>query len=243
MPAGTSISSQAEDPLGARRLVTTEAILVTPPTIVALQGRRSGGAPEDLLPRARRALSLGFPLSPSSGGGAEVRVAVAGRLGGGGGGAARGSLVVPGWGAGAAYADFGPWELWSDRDVEWRGSGARRGADDAALLREVGAALRGRSTPGPGELLLPHRRGGRRAGQPARWWLRLARPHDDAAGVRIVRAVSAQVIGVTASARVVPEGGGVEVAAEAAVAEPSWRAPSPLMTSQRLPFRLELAPR
>lgn len=264
MPAGTSVALRGSSPNDRLRLVTSEAVVLSPPAIVALEGARSTGATEDLLPRARRGLSLGFPLRQSSEGGQGIRIALGGRLVG----AVLRIMLwsTPDGALGAPESDVGSWEVWSDSDLAWLGSGATRGILGGAELQGVeqsGVRAEALQRPGPRteELILPHSSARLDLRRPSRWWLRMF-PLGSAAGyVGVVRAVSVEVQGVVVGAHLVSESGPAAIdpasVSSASPAEEDSRAadssagsaeaPRPAasarMVAKRLPFRLVGLPR
>jgi hypothetical protein len=254
MPAGTGIPLLEGDLLAGGNVVTAERIVVTPPTMVALDGHRRDGAIKDLLPWARRALPLEFPLSPAGEEDEGISVALAGRLGGA---VLRVGLLSSRYdGRDAPRPDFGQWELWSERAQEWRRAETVQGGGEAARPLEVSAGVSLRPALGAGDLFLPHDPARSRPRRPPRWWFRWAAARGDGAGGRVVRAVSAEIVGVRASARVLPPRGTVATGSRARprassrvgnAAPPdtgagladSLRPPaSAVVSGRRLPFRL-----
>ena len=247
MRAGTVVTARGSALPGGRRLVTTEPILITPPTIVALEGSHARGAMEDLLPRARRGLPLGLPLGLSPKGEGRVRLAMAGQLWGT---VLRATLwwSPPGLG-GPPNPAFGPWELWSDSALQWR-------APETIRRPLLDARVDALGPPAPAELHLARRPAQPRFGHPARWWLRSDPLSGDYEGVRVLREVGVQLIGVTVAARALSEGPGPAIGPATAprpgaaaggsmpahVGTGSAKSPPPatsaLTAGHRLPFRL-----
>jgi hypothetical protein len=261
MPAGIRVPLRERSQIDASRFVTTDALVVTPPAIVALERERSAGATEDLLPRARRGLSLGVPLSRSSEGGQGLRVAVAGRLAGA-------VLRVVLWSThdGALdplRADFGSWEVWSGNDLAWRrteaGYGVLRSAERLGVeQREVGAEPLRRRGRRSQELVIPRSPARHGLSRPSRWWLRVTPSGSDGAYVGMVRAVAVEVHGVVVGARVLSESGPAPIDPAAVLPdspgkagsdlpagppESPWSAASAPMVGTRLPFRLLSLPK